>query len=243
MQSVIHSGGRQFKALTFDVFGTVVDYRRSITALGRGITSRTGIDVDWGQFADRWRGEYRPGMDAAMTSSDNWVHVDEIYREALKRLAPEFGLDALPPGEHESLANIWSNLTPWGDSVPGLHRLRSKYIVGTLSNGNVRMLTDMAKAAGLPWDVILTAELFGAYKPDPRPYLTALEVLRLEADEMLFVAAHADELRAVQTLGIGTAFILRPVEFGPGVDVDTEGIETFDYVANDLTDLAEQLGV
>ena len=121
------------KALTFDVFGTVVDYRRSITALGRTITGRTGVGVDWAALADAWRGEYRPGMDAAMAAGGEWVDVDEIYRRALRRLAPSFGLQALPPEDFEELAGVWSRLTPWGDSVPGLQRLRGRFILAALS--------------------------------------------------------------------------------------------------------------
>jgi 2-haloacid dehalogenase len=233
---------QQIKALTFDVFGTVVDYRRSITALGREITGRTGVSVEWAALADQWRGAYRPGMDAAMESSSEWVNVDDIYQKALSTLAPKFGLDKLPADAYEDLAGVWTRLTPWGDSVPGLTRLRSRYIIGTMSNGNVRMLTDMARHAGLPWDVVLSAELCGAYKPDPRPYRMALELLRLQPEELLMVAAHAEELRAVRDLGIKTAFILRPLEHGPGVEIDMEGMDSFDYVANDLTDLASQLG-
>jgi 2-haloacid dehalogenase len=229
------------KALTFDVFGTVVDYRRSITALGRAITARTGVPVDWAALADAWRGEYRPGMDAAMAPGSEWVDVDEIYRRALRRLAPSFGLQALPPEDFEELAGVWSRLTPWGDSVPGLQRLRGRFILAALSNGNLRMLVDMARHAGLPWDLVLSAEMCGAYKPDPRPYRMALGLLRLRPDELLMVAAHAAELRAVQQLGIRTALVIRPLEHGPGVDVDLGG--TFDVVANDLTDLADQLGV
>ncbi|MFJ4207985.1 haloacid dehalogenase type II [Paenarthrobacter sp. NPDC089675] len=233
---------QQIKALTFDVFGTVVDYRRSITTLGADITQRTGVQVDWATFADEWRDAYRPGMDAAMEANDAWVNVDDIYRQALYTLTPKFGLNELPADAYEELAGVWTKLIPWGDSVPGLTRLRSRFIIGTMSNGNVRMLTDMARHAGLPWDVILSAELCGAYKPDPRPYQMALELLRLKPEELLMVAAHADELRAVRGLGIKTAFILRPLEHGPGVELDVEGMESFDYVANDLTDLATQLG-
>lgn len=228
------------KALTFDVFGTVVDYRRSITSLGREITRRTGVGIDWAALADAWRAAYRPGMDAAMAAGGEWIDVDEIYRRALLALAPRFGLDDLPVEAFDELAGIWSRLIPWGDSVPGLNRLRGRYIVAALSNGNVRMLVDMARQAALPWDLVLSAELWGAYKPDPHAYRTALRLLRLEPRELLMVAAHAAELRAVQELGIRTALVLRPLEHGPGVDVDRAG--AFDFVVNDLTDLAAQLG-
>lgn len=230
----------EIKALTFDVFGTVVDYRRSITALGRAITQRTGVVIDWAELADAWRAAYRPGMDAAMAAGGDWIDVDEIYRRALLTLAVRFGLDGLPPAEFDELAGVWSRLTPWGDSVPGLCRLRGRFIVAALSNGNVRMLVDMARHADLPWDLVLSAELCGAYKPDPRAYRMALRLLRVVPQELLMVAAHAAELRAVQELGIRTALVLRPLEHGPGVDVDRAG--SFDFVANDLTDLAAQLG-
>jgi len=232
----------EVKALTFDVFGTVVDFRSSVIAEGRRLSAKHGFEVDWETFADQWRGEYRPHMDR-VNAGESWVNVDSIYREALDMLLERHGVTGLTEEEKVDLNLIWHRLEPWGDSVQGLERLKKRYILATLSNGNVRLLADMARHAGLPWDVILSAELVKAYKPDPKMYLSAVEFLGLQPHEIMMVAAHQYDLRAAQSLGLRAAFVMRPLEHGPKVQVDLTIDDSFDVVANDMVDLARKLGL
>lgn len=230
------------KALTFDVFGTVVDYRSSIIAEGGKLSAKHGCDVDWPAFADEWRGAYRPAMEAVMRGGSEWVNVDDIYRSALARLLDQYKITELNGPEIDNLCLIWHRLEPWGDSVPGLERLRTKFILSTLSNGNVRLLVDLARYANLPWDVILSSEIVRAYKPDPRAYQMATSLLGLQPHEVMMVAAHQYDLDAAREMGMRTAFVMRPLEFGPENIPDLEGAR-FDVVATDMVDLARQLGL
>lgn len=231
----------EVKALTFDVFGTVVDYRSSIVAEGRALGVKHGIDIDWGVFADAWRGEYRPSMDRAMQNQQSWVNVDTIYRTVLDGLVERYGLAELTEEEKVEFSFVWHRLQPWGDSVPGLARLRERYILATLSNGNIRLLADMAKYAQLPWDLILSAELARAYKPDARAYQMAIDLLGLKPQEVMMVAAHQYDLLAAHKMGMRTAFVMRPLEFGPDAVPDLSADPCFDIVATDMVDLARQL--
>ncbi len=233
----------EVKALTFDVFGTVVDYRTTIVREGERLNKAKGLGVDWATFADAWRGRYRPSMDLVMRGERPWASVDVLHREALEELLEEFGVRDLSEGEKEHLNGVWHRLEPWGDSVPGLARLKTRFVLATLSNGNVRLLVDMAKNAGLPWDLIFSAELARAYKPDPKAYRTALDLLMLEPNEVMMVAAHQSDLRASQELGLRTAFVMRPLEHGPQAVPDLTADPSFDVVATDLVDLARQLKV
>jgi len=233
----------QVKAMIFDVFGTVVDYRSSIIAEGRRLGVKHGLDVDWPAFADAWRAEYRPAMDR-VNGGDAWLNVDQIYREALDMLLAKHGIaDRLTEEEKVHFNLAWHRLEPWGDSVQGLERLRQRYILATLSNGNVRLLVDLARHARLPWDAVLSSEIVRAYKPDPRTYQSAVELLGLQPHEIMMVAAHQYDLRAAQSLGMRAAFVMRPLEYGPEVDVDLTVDDSVDLVANDLVDLARQLGL
>ena len=231
------------KALTFDVFGTVVDYRSSIVAEGHRLSAAHGWDVNWGEFADAWRAEYRPSMDRAMRDASSWVDVDAIYRTVLDELLERYGVVGLTEEQKVDFNFVWHRLQPWGDSVPGLERLRARYILATLSNGNVRLLVDMARHAKLPWDLVLSSEIARAYKPDPRAYRMALELLDLRAEEVMMVAAHQYDLRAAQQLGFRTAFVMRPLEHGPHAVPDLTADDSFDVVATDFVDLARQLGL
>lgn len=228
------------RALTFDVFGTVVDYRSTIIAEGKELTRRLGCRVDWADFADQWRGAYRPAMDKVMKGGTGWVNVDSIYRSALDELLDTFGITELDEEAKADFCLVWHRLNPWGDSVPGLERLRKKFILSTLSNGNVRLLVDLARHAGLPWDVVLSSEIVRAYKPDPRAYRMATEFLGLEPHEVMMVAAHQYDLDAAAAMGMRTAFVMRPLEHGPTKIPDLEG-SRFDIVATDMVDLARQL--
>lgn len=231
------------KALAFDVFGTVVDYRTTIVAEGERLGRARGIRIDWAAFADAWRGRYRPAMDRVMRDELPWTNLDALHRAALDELLADFGVRGLSEGEKNHLNGVWHRLRPWGDSVPGLLRLKSRFVLATLSNGNVRLLVDMAKNAGLPWDLVFSAELARAYKPDPRAYQMLQELLMLGSNEIMMVAAHQGDLRAAQELSFRTAFVMRPLEYGPQAVPDLTADPSFDVVATDFVDLARQLGV
>ena len=231
------------KALAFDVFGTVVDDRTTIVAEGERLGRARGIKIDWAAFADAWRGRYRPSMDRVMRGELPWTNLDALHRVALDELLAEFGVREISEGLKSNLNGVWHRLRPWGDSVPGLLRLKSRFVLATLSNGNVRLLVDMAKNAGLPWDLIYSAELARAYKPDPRAYRMLQELLMLGPNEIMMVAAHQGDLRAAQELGFRTAFVMRPLEYGPQAVPDLTADPSFEVVATDFVDLAHQLGV
>lgn len=233
---------RGVQALVFDVFGTVVDWRQSIIREGEKLNREKGLSVDWGQFGDAWRGQYRPSMDRVARGDLPWTNLDGLHRMALDPLLQEFGVTTLSDAEKDHLTKVWHRLNPWPDSVPGLTRLRTRFILGTLSNGNVALLTNMAKHAGLPWDCILSAELAHAYKPDPKVYRMAAELLGLQTNEVMLVAAHQSDLRAAQAVGLQAAFVPRPHEFGPNRKPDPTPDPAFNYVAADFLDLATQLG-
>jgi 2-haloacid dehalogenase len=231
------------QALVFDVFGTVVDWRGSIAAEGARLARDWGLApaIDWAAFADAWRGRYRPSMERVARGELPWTNLDGLHRLSLEETLAEFGLTDLSEEQLVHLNTVWHRLDPWPDSVAGLARLRRRFIVATLSNGNVALLVHMAKRAGLPWDCILSAELFRAYKPDPRVYRGAADLLGLPPGEVMLVAAHQDDLRAAQRVGLRAAFVPRPLEYGPGRAPDPTPDPAFDYVATDFLDLAEQL--
>ena len=233
---------REIVALTFDVFGTVVDWRTSVIREGEMLSQEKGFAVDWGEFADRWRGGYGPSMNRVRTGELPWTKIDVLHRMVLDELIVEYGLTGLSEEETDHLNRVWHRLIPWPDTVRGLHRLRSQYLITTLSNGNMSLLTNMAKNAGLPWDCILSSELAGHYKPDPEVYRMAAELLSLPPNRVMMVAAHKGDLRAAQRVGLKAAFVARPFERGPGRAGDTSPEPDFDYWAADFEDLAEQLG-
>ena len=229
------------KALTFDVFGTVVDWRGSLIREGEQLGRIRGIDVDWAEFADRWRGGYGPAMARVRSGELPWTKIDALHRMILDGLLDDFGIMGLSEDGKAYFNQAWHRLAPWPDSVGGLTRLRERFIVATLSNGNVSLLTNMAKLAGLPWDCILSAELMKHYKPDPEAYLGAADLLGLCPDEVMMVAAHKGDLRSAQEVGFKAAFVARPREFGPDHDVDTTPEPGFDVNAVDIEDLARKL--
>ena len=231
------------KALTFDVFGTVVDWRSSIINEGRALGARLGLQVDWPRFADDWRGGYGPAMQRVRSGELPWTRIDDLHRIILEELLPKHGLERLDEQQRDHLNRVWHRLEPWPDAVSGLTRLRTRFMLATLSNGNVALLANMAKHSGLPWDVVLSAELARHYKPDPEVYRTAADLLGLEPAEVLMVAAHAGDLRAAAGVGFRTAYVPRPLEYGPGRGAGTPPDGAFDVVASDFNDLADKLGI
>ena len=236
---------RAVNALVFDVFGTVVDWRSSIIREGQLLGQRKGIDVDWVAFADAWRAGYQPAMKRVRSGQIPWTNIDGLNRLILDDLLRQFGIRGLTEAEIDHFNRAWHRLWPWPDSVGGLHRLSRGYIVSTLSNGNVSLLTNMAKYAGLPWDCILSAELFAHYKPDPEVYAGAARLLGPAPAQVMMVAAHVDDLVAARKVGLRTALVTRPLEYGPRRKADTaqDGAGIADFIASDFMDLATQLGV
>lgn len=229
------------RALAFDVFGTVVDWRSGVIQTGESLAERKGLDVDWPSFADAWRGKYAPSMDRVRKGELPWTNLDALHRASLEELLEEFEVEGLTEEEKDYLNKVWRRLDPWPDAVEGLTRLKSRYTIAPLSNGNVALLTNMAKRAGLPWDLVLSAELVRRYKPDPETYLMVSGLLDLRPDEVMMVAAHPDDLRAAAGNGLKTAYVLRPLEWGPEGESEPPD-PSFDLVAGDFLELAEELG-
>jgi 2-haloacid dehalogenase len=234
---------RQVKALTFDVFGTVVDWRGSIAREGRKLGRKLGLRADWTAFADAWRAGYQPAMQEVRSGRLAWTNIDGLHRRILERILAESGLDMLSDAEKDDLNRAWHRLAPWPDAVRGLKRLKKGYLIATLSNGNVSLLANMAKNARLPWDCVLSAELFHHYKPDPEAYLGAAAMLGLAPHEVMMVAAHKRDLRAAQAAGLRAAFVQRPLEFGDAAKKDLKPEKDFDVNAADFVDLASKLGL
>ncbi|MBZ0299272.1 MAG: haloacid dehalogenase type II [Anaerolineae bacterium] len=230
------------RALTFDVFGTVVDWRGSILTEGQRLGAARGIHIDWAQFADAWRSGYRPSMDAVRRGDSPWVNLDVLHRRLLDDLLVRFGVQGLSEDDRVELNRVWHRLQPWPDAVEGLQRLKRRYTIATLSNGHVALLTNMAKSAGLPWDCVLSAELARHYKPDVEVYQTAANLLDLEPRQVMMVAAHESDLQAARRVGFRTAFVYRPLEFGPTGQPDLPGVSQADVNADDFLHLASQLG-
>lgn len=229
-------------ALTFDVFGTVVDWRTSIIRECTFIRKSKGISLACDEFADAWRGGYAPAMNRVRNGELPWMNIDEIHRLILDDLLVRFDIKGLNEREKDNLNRIWHRLKPWPDSIRGLRRLRRRFIVATLSNGNISLLVNMAKHARLPWDCILSSELAKHYKPDREVYQTAADLLGLKPQQVMMVAAHKDDLYASRSVGFKTAFVLRPLEFGPEGEADLSPDPSFDIIAKDFIDLAEKLG-
>lgn len=232
----------EIKALCFDVFGTVVDWRESVAREAAAVLGGQGVDCDWHDFADRWRARYQPAMEEVRSGRRLWVRLDDLHRENLLMLLAELGLEALSEGEIDHLNRAWHRLDPWPDVVEGLTRLKRRYILATLSNGNVALMVNMAKRAGLPWDVILGAEVARAYKPQPEAYLRAAALLDLPPASCMMVAAHNGDLVAASACGLRTAFVARPTEHGRAQNWDLRPEHPFDLCADSFVDLAEQLG-
>jgi 2-haloacid dehalogenase len=231
------------QALTFDVFGTVVDWRSSIIREGQALARRKGMPhVDWAAFADAWRRLYQPAMSRVRTGEIPWTRLDDLHRLGLDRLLVEFKITSLTEPEIDDLNRAWHRLDPWSDAVSGLTRLRTRYILATLSNGNVALIVNMARRAGLPWDAVLGAEVARHYKPQPEAYLTTAALLGLRPEQCMMVAAHNGDLAAASALGFRTAFVVRPTEHGPEQTTDLRAEREWDVVARTFEDLAAKLG-
>ena len=233
------------QALVFDVFVTVVDWRSGVARELAAFLARYAPQADPAAFADAWRRHYSPAMEEVRSGRRPFARLDVLHRENLDAVLPEFGIDraAIPSSELDTLNLAWHRLDPWPDSVPGLTRLKRGFIIGPLSNGNIRLMLDLAKRAGLPWDAILGAEVAQAYKPMPEAYLRTAETLMLEPKSVCLVAAHNSDLAAARGCGLRTAFIPRPTEHGLGQTTDLRPEENWDAVADDMEDLARRLGL
>ncbi|HEX5454870.1 MAG TPA: haloacid dehalogenase type II [Stellaceae bacterium] len=235
----------EIQVLVHDVFGTVVDWRSAVAADGEALAAKKGIaGVDWQRFADEWRGAYAPSMNRVRTGELPWTDLDRLHRMSLDRLLDEFDIAGRLDEADKAWFNLtWHRLKPWPDSVPGLTRIKKKFLIATLSNGTVRLLTDMAKHCGLPWDAVLGSDLVRHYKPDPEMYRSAIEFLgNGDAHSVMMVAAHNNDLARAAGHGMKTAFIRRPREHGVGQTGNLEPEHEFTYVANGFEDLAAQLG-
>lgn len=232
----------EIRALVFDIFGTVVDWHGSIVREATALAARLGRPLDGAALAEAWRAGYAPAMQRVARGELPWTPIDDLHRMILDELLPRFGLADLDEAARADLNRAWHRLDPWPDSVAGLTRLKTRFTIATLSNGNVALLVNMARRAGLPWDAVLSAELFGRYKPDPEVYRGAARLLGHEPHELLMVAAHPSDLRAAAAAGLRTAYIPRPDEHGPGGAMAPVGEVPFDWTAPDLVALAAQLG-
>ena len=227
------------RALLFDVFGTCVDWRASVI---RELEAFGPPGADRAALADAWRGRYQPQMETVRSGARPWVTLDVLHREALDELLPRFGLEHLQEAERDHLTGAWHRLDPWPDTVEGLQRLKRRFAIAPCSNGHIALMVDLARHAGLPWDAVLGAELARAYKPQPEVYLRSVEALGLRPEEVTMVAAHNGDLEAAAACGLGTAFVARPAEHGPGQTTDLEAAAGVDVAAADLVALAEALG-
>jgi 2-haloacid dehalogenase len=222
------------KALFFDVFGTLVDWRTSIAREAEALLRPLGFAIDWPAFADAWRAEYQPAMTEVREGRTRFCKLDLLHRKNLERILPRFGLASVPPALLDDLNLAWHRLDGWPDSAPGLARLKRKFAIAPVSNGNISLMVDLARRNGFPWDAILGSEIAGDFKPKPRVYLAACKALDLAPEQCMMVAAHASDLAAAAACGLRTGFVARPNEYGPGkgskapkapVDADAASLE------------------
>ncbi len=234
------------RALVFDVFGTIVDWRSGVAREAAPFLQRfAGPDANALAFADAWRRRYSPSMEEVRSGRRRFVRLDVLHRESLEALLPEFGIDParVPADALNELNLAWHRLDPWPDVLPALTRLKTRYVIAPLSNGNIALMVDMAKRAGLPWDAILGAEISQAYKPSHQAYLRCVDALMMRPDEVCLVAAHNSDLAAARACGLRTAFLPRPMEHGAGQAIDLAASQAWDLVASDLGEVARVLEV
>jgi len=229
------------RALTFDTYGTVVDWRTSVLGELRALAERKTLTLDCVQFLDDWRAAYRPGMDKVNSGETAWTTVDAIYRRRLEELLSTYGITVLTTDEIDTLARVWWRLRPWPDAIPGIHRLKRRYLVTPLSNASFIGMVELARFAGLPWDCIITAENARCYKPRPEVYRTAISLLGLRPEDVMMVAAHNYDLMAARAEGMATAFVPRPLEYGSGQRSDLKAESGWDIIAENFEDLAARM--
>jgi len=230
------------KALTFDTYGTLVDWRGSILGELAAFGRRHGLERDWDAFLADWKSAYRPGMDKVNRGEWPWTTIDVIYRRRLDEVLRDHRITRVGARDVDELNRAWWRLRPWPDSVPGLRRLKARYVLSPLSNASFAGMVHLARFAGLPWDCVITAENARHYKPAPEAYLTAIELLGLAPGEVMMVAAHNYDLAAARALGMRTAFVPRPTEYGPAQTTDLAAESDWDVVVKDVEDLARALG-
>ncbi len=235
-------GSQVVKALVFDVFGTVVDWHGSVAREVRGLAKAKGLRLNGARFAKAWRAGYRPAMDRVRSGEAPFRKIDDIHRTILDEVLAKSKVTALAEEEKAHLNLVWHRLRPWPDSVRGLKRLKSKFIIATLSNGNTGLLVNMAKFGGLPWDCVFSSDTFKHFKPDPEMYLGAADMLSLGPQEVMMVAAHKQDLRAAAQCGLKTAFVKRPHEHGRNSNTDLASEPDFTVNAESFLDLADKLG-
>ncbi|WP_028203689.1 haloacid dehalogenase type II [Paraburkholderia nodosa] len=231
----------EIKALVFDVFGTVVDWRSGVATEAAAFLQRHAPNLDAFEFADAWRREYSPSMEEIRSGRRPYVRLDVLHRENLVKVLAHHGIAGVTHAEIDELNLAWHRLDPWPDAVEALNRLKRRFIIAPLSNGNIRLMVDVARRAGLPWDAILGAEVVRAYKPSPQVYSETADILGLAPAELCLVAAHNGDLAAARRLGLSTAFVVRPTEHGPAQKTDLKAEQAWDFVVDDLNELASQL--
>ncbi len=236
---------KNVKALVFDTFGTVVDWRGSVARMCERLAAAKGIEgIDWDAFARSWRAGYRPGMAPVISGERLWTPIDVIHREILEEIIITYGIIEYFTDDEKSEFNLmWHRLDPWPDSVPGLLRLKRTHIISPLSNGATQLLVNMAKRAGIPWDMILSSDVTRAYKRDPRAYQAAIAALGMQPHEVMMCAAHNDDLEAARKQGMRTAYINRPTECGPDQTKDFEATSDWDIITDHIGGIADALGV
>jgi len=234
--------GKQPIAIVFDTFGTVVDWRGSLIKDLTAYGEQRGIKADWPALVDAWRAAYHPSMDRVRKGQQPWTKLDGLHRASLDTLVSQFGIKGLSEADLVHINLGWHRLNGWPDAVPGLTRLKKRFIIGPLSNGNVSLLLNMGKHAGLPWDMIFGSDLFGHFKPDPETYLGTAKLLDLQPGQVMMAAAHNGDLGNARKCGLMTAFFARPNEYGPNQKRDYTAEQDWDVVATDIEDLATKLG-
>ena len=232
---------KNVKAMTFDVFGTVVDWRSSIAREAKIMGEQKGFDFDWDNFADKWRAGYGPSMNKVRTGELPWTKIDVLHRMILDELLSEYNITNLTESEKDHFNRAWHRLDPWPDSVPGLTELKKNYVISPLSNGNVALLVNMAKYGGLPWVTVLSAELAQHYKPDPEAYQSTSEFLGFPIEQIMMVAAHKNDLKSAKGQGMMTGYIPRPKEHGPNTTVDSNPENYIDIIGENFVDFANKM--
>jgi 2-haloacid dehalogenase len=232
----------RIKALTFDVFGTTVDWCSGVARETEAMLKPKGYSLDWVRFANDWRRQYQPAMEAVRSGARGFVTMDVLHREMLEAPLAQYGITGLTEAEKLELTEAWRKLDPWPDVLEGMARLRKRFTLACVSNANIALAVAMAKRAGLPWDVILGAEFARTYKTRPEIYDRTVEALRLEPGETMMVACHVWDLDAAKARGLKTAFVSRPDEYGPGKSGPASAEGSYDVVVNSFVELAERLG-